>query len=316
MHIERIVVGIDFSRPGIDAATWVTEHFAPNAEFIFAHVIDPPQTPSFLRGFVPDHEEVAAMESREAESRLGEIAGSLTATHFRTIVRRGPPYEELAKVVANTGADLIAVGPHGDNPGPWKVLGTTAERLARAWSPAVLVVANPRNAPVRRVLVAVDDSPIMPIILDWAKTVVDASGAEVTAMHVLPSTTKRYALSPAATQPGDSERAVRVGPEVLDKANSWLASIAHTGLGHERAGSIVAQGNPGDEILKTARDIGADFIVIGRRSGATLIPAMAGSTVSTVLHGAHAPVLVVTEQHDAWTQLAEGSSSPYPAWQT
>ena len=310
MRIEKIVVGLDFSGPGIDAAKWVTGHFAPDAEFIFAHVIDPPQTPGFLRGLVPDHEEVAATESRETESRLGEIASSLTASHVRTIVRRGPPYEELAKVVANTGADLIAVGPHGDNPGPWKMLGTTAERLARAWSPAVLVVANPRNAPVRRVLVAVDDSPIMPIILDWAKTVVDASGAEVTALYVLANPATRHALSPAAADTGDGARATRVAPEVLEKANSWLASIAHAGLGHERARSIVAQGKPGDVILETARDIDADFIILGRRAGATLIPAMAGSTVSTVLHGANAPVLVVTEQHDVWTKLAGGSSWP------
>jgi nucleotide-binding universal stress UspA family protein len=150
MRIEKIVVGMDFSGPGIDAAKWVTRHFAPDAEFIFAHVIDPPPTPGFLRGLVPDDEDAVASENSEAEVRLGEIASGLTATHVRTIVRRGPPHEELAKVVANTGADLIAVGPHGDNPRPFKMLGTTAERLARAWSPAVLVVAEDRCGQIRR----------------------------------------------------------------------------------------------------------------------------------------------------------------------
>jgi nucleotide-binding universal stress UspA family protein len=100
---------------------------------------------------------------------------------------------------------------------------------------------------------------------------------------------------------------VHVEREVLDKANRWLASVAHAALGHDRARSIVAQGKPGDVILDTARDIDADFIVLGRRAGGTLIPAMSGSTVSTVLHGAHAPVLVVTEEQDLWTKLAEGS---------
>jgi nucleotide-binding universal stress UspA family protein len=305
MRIEKIVVGLDFSGPGIDAATWVTRHFARHAEFIFAHVVDPPQTPGFLRGLVPDDEEVAARENREAEARLREIASSLTASHVRTIVRHGPPYEELANVVTNTGADLIAVGPHGDNPRPWKMLGTTAERLARAWAPAVLVVTKPRNAPVRRVLVAIDDSPIVPIILDWTKTVVNASGADVTAVHVLPSLTRRRVSTPAM-DPGDGGHAARVGPEVLDRANQWLASIAHAGLGHERARSIVAHGKPGDVILDTARDIDADFIVLGRRAQARLIPAVAGSTVSTVLHGAQAPVLVVTEEQGAWMESAEG----------
>ena len=53
MRIERIVVGVDFSRPGIDAATWVTRHFAPGAEFILAHIIETPRTPSFLSDLVP-----------------------------------------------------------------------------------------------------------------------------------------------------------------------------------------------------------------------------------------------------------------------
>jgi nucleotide-binding universal stress UspA family protein len=306
MRIERIVVGVDFSRPGIDAAKWVTGHFAPDAEFILAHVIDTPHTPGFLADLVPDDEAVAAREREEAESRLREIASGLAAKRVRTIVREGPAHEELATVVANTGADLVAVGPHGDNPRPWKMLGTTAERLARACSPAVLVVTNPRNAPVRRVLVAIDDSPIRAIILDWTKTVADASGAAVTAVHVLPNAKMSHVLSPVATGHGGAEPTARVGAEMFDKANRWLASISGALLGHERARSIVAQGKPGDVILETARGIDADFIVIGRRAGGTLMPALAGSTVSTVLHGAQAPVLVVTEEPDHWP--AEGSS--------
>lgn len=298
MRIERIVVGVDFSRPGIDAATWVTRHFAPDAEFILAHVIDTPHTPGFLSDLLPDDEGVAAWELDEAESRLREMASGLTATRVRTIVREGPPHEELATVVANAGADLVAVGPHGDNPRPWKMLGTTAERLARACSPAVLVVTNPRNAPVRRVLVAVDESPIRTTILDWTRAVADASGAAVTAVHVIPNAKMSRVPSPAATGHGEGERAVRAGTEMLDKANRWLASVSGEILGHDRARSIVAQGKPGDVILDTARNIDADLIILGRRGAGTLIPALAGSTVSTVLHGAQAPVLVVTEEQD------------------
>ena len=58
-------------------------------------------------------------------------------------------------------------------------------------------------------------------------------------------------------------------------------------------------GNAGDATLKVARDIAADLIVMGRRGSGAVVPAILGSTVSTVLHGARCPVLVVTEEQDA-----------------
>ena len=306
MRIEKIVVGIDFGRPGIDAAKWVAEHFAPNAELILAHVVAPPRTPAFLQGLVPADEEVVAWETGEAESRLREIARPLTAARVRTIVRKGRPHEELATIAAETGADLVAVGPHGDNPHPWKMLGTTAERVARAAAPAVLVVTSPGNAPPRRVLVPVDDSPITPTVLDWAKAVADALGSDVTALHVLRDAAMRHAPVPGSMAAGEADRGARVSTEMLKEANRWLAALARAALGRERVESIVAYGKPGDVVLETARAIGADLIVLGRRGRGRLIPAVVGSTVTTVLHGTHAPVLVVTEEEHDWTERAEG----------
>lgn len=308
MRIERIVIGIDFGQPGIDAAKWVTEQFAPNAELILAHVIDPPRVPGFLRGLVSRDDDVAAWETEEATSRLREIAAFLTATNARTIVRTGRSFEELARIAAETGADLIAVGPHGDAPRPWKMLGTTAERLARAAAPAVLVVANPRNEPPRRILVAVDEAPITATVLDWTKGIADALGAEVTIVHVLPSAAMSHALAAVAAAPDEAERAARVSIGMLDEAIWWLDTLAELGLGQERAQSVVAHGKPGDVILETAREIDADLIVLGRRASGTLIPALVGSTVSTVLHGAPVPVLVVTEEQTDWMEPKGGDA--------
>jgi nucleotide-binding universal stress UspA family protein len=78
-----------------------------------------------------------------------------------------------------------------------------------------------------------------------------------------------------------------------------VACCARRWLGHERADPIVAHGHTGDVILETVRDVGADLIILGRPGRGTLIPAIAGSTVSTVstvLHDAPVPVLVVTEE--------------------
>ena len=301
MRIEKVIVGIDFSRPGIEAAEWVVRHVAPDIELILAHVIDLPRTPSFLRGVAVPDAELEATARSVAEPRLRELATFLTPARVRTVIRTGRPHEELAKLAAETGADLVAVGPHGDKPRPWKMLGTTAERLSRAAAPAVLVVAHARSARPRRVLVALDDTPIATTVLDWTKTIADTSGARVTAVHVLRDAAVKHAPAVAAsTAAGTPNDASRISSETLGEATRWLTALAEGWLGHDRTEVVVAHGNPGDAILETARDVGADLIIIGRRGRGTLIPAIAGSTVSTVLHGTPVPVLVVTEEAEDW----------------
>ena len=305
VRIEKIVVGIDFSGPGTEAAQWTMHHLAPNAEFTFAHVIDLPPTPTFLRGVTATDAERAASARNVAEPRLREVATRLASAHARTVIRFGRAHEELAKLAAETGADFVVVGPHGDRPRAWKMLGTTAERLARAAAPAVLVVAHPRNAPPRRVLVALDDTPIATTVLDWTKTIADTLGADVTTLHVLSEPTTRRSLSTPGSSAVEPNDTVGVSPESLHEATRWLAALGEGWFGPGRAEPVVGHGNPGDSILETARDVGADLIILGRRGRGTLIPAIAGSTVSTVLHGAPAPVLVVTEAAEDWIASAD-----------
>ena len=310
MRIEKVVVGIDFSRPASEAAQWVVKQFAPKAEFILAHVVDLPRTPTFLQGVAASNAELEASARNAAEPQLRELASFLAPARVRTVIRTGRAHEELAKLAAETGADLVAVGPHGDKPRPWKMLGTTAERLARAAAPAVLVVAHTRSAPPRRVLVALDDTPIAATVLDWTKTIADTLGAGVTAVHVLRESAMSHVLSAAPTAGDELDRAARVSPGSGAEATRWLTTLAEGWLGHERTTPIVAHGHPGDVILETARDVGADLIILGRRGSRTLIPAIAGSTVSTVLHGAPVPVLVVTEEAEDWILPEEESPMP------
>ena len=76
MRIEKVVVGIDFSRPAIDAAQWVVQQLVPDAELILAHVIDLPPTPSFLRG-------VAASDAElEATARTAALSSGASGSSF------------------------------------------------------------------------------------------------------------------------------------------------------------------------------------------------------------------------------------------
>ena len=56
----------------------------------------------------------------------------------------------------------------------------------------------------------------------------------------------------------------------------------------------MAYGNAAEVTVETAATLHADLIVVGRRGSGLVRPALLGSTVGTVLHGARCPVLVVT----------------------
>ena len=51
-----------------------------------------------------------------------------------------------------------------------------------------------------------------------------------------------------------------------------------------------------------AAEMSADLIVLGRRGSGLIVPALLGSTVGTVLHGATCPVLVVVESPESTRQ--------------
>lgn len=55
-------------------------------------------------------------------------------------------------------------------------------------------------------------------------------------------------------------------------------------------------GNVGEKILKTASDVEADIIIIGRGAGTNMINRMLGNFTEKVIRKSHCPVLVVPEE--------------------
>jgi hypothetical protein len=53
--------------------------------------------------------ELEALARSDAEPRLGELATVLTPARVRTVIPTGRAHEELAKLAAEIGADLVAV---------------------------------------------------------------------------------------------------------------------------------------------------------------------------------------------------------------
>jgi nucleotide-binding universal stress UspA family protein len=129
-----IVVGMDFS----DGAIRALEYALENAKDVGASVAcvhayeDPPGTSA-------DHDPTPAIHQQ-----LEEVVALRTPTgctvRIDPVVRRGPPWEKLANVATELGADIIVVGADGQRGAARQgLLGTVASRLVTT-SPRTVVV--------------------------------------------------------------------------------------------------------------------------------------------------------------------------------
>ncbi|HXN31402.1 MAG TPA: universal stress protein [Polyangiaceae bacterium] len=134
-----IVVGMDFSDGAIRA---LEQAKAVGANVACVHAYeDAPGTPAF-------HDPAPAIRQQ-----LEEVIALHTPTacniRIDSVVRRGPPWEKLANVATELGADIIVVGADGQRGAASQgLLGTVASRLVTT-SPRSVVVVPPHLRPDR-----------------------------------------------------------------------------------------------------------------------------------------------------------------------
>jgi universal stress protein A len=136
----------------------------------------------------------------------------------------------------------------------------------------------------RRVLLVVDLSDDSLLIGRRAQTVATALGAAIDLLHVVeyvPVEPMGETLMPA----------VQIEDELLDRAKQRLAALG-TQLGVPAASCRVEAGNVKAEIVRIARELNADLIVLGSRERHGL-SILVNFTEDTVLHAAPCDVLAV-----------------------
>jgi nucleotide-binding universal stress UspA family protein len=295
MRVNSILMAMDLDEPAIAAARWAAQQFAPGADVTLLHVIDPPDRPHFGSGLLPQAELIVDTAREYATARMRDIASLRIGRPARIEIRLGKPHEQVIALAREISADLVVIGPHGDRPRPARFLGTTAERIVRASPVPVLVGSNPPAGHWHRILVAVDDSVITPVLLRWARDLAEHFDADIKLLHVWSNALyDNVASSSRAAAPNELEARAKIERELEDAGTHWLREMARTGIGRERVSVAVTHGRAGNVILETAAAMNADLIIVGRRGTGLVGPAFLGSTVGTVLHGARSPLLVVT----------------------
>lgn len=284
MRLGRLVVGVDFCSPSVEAARWAALHFAPDAEIVLVHAIDVPAPPGILRGMLPPRDQLVETAREGARARFHELGGWVDDPRVSTDVRTGRAAEVLVEAADVHAADAVVVGEHGCRPGLWELLGSTAERtIGESGVPVLLARGLPAAEP-RTILVAVEVSEASDRELGWARLLAGRWDARVVVQHaVAPAYFGPLEMTGAAALAGSLEAS-------REAAHEWLEDRAReVGLPPETTSVRVTIGDPVHEILAAVAREGAELVIMGSHGAG----ALAGGVSRAVLRRGRDPVLTV-----------------------
>lgn len=253
-----------------------------DAELRLVHVVDPDRPARLVEA-----------ERREAELLLADLAGTCAREDrvaCRFELRLGEAFEGVLAAAADSGAELLVLGPPRRQLLRGVLTGTTAERVIRAGLAPVLIANGVPAAPYRRVLLATDLSPGARAAAEATiRLGLDRLGT-LAAAHVYPTAAPTLLLRTPVTA-GEAEP-LRV-QEKREAAAALARFLAETGL--RRARRLVLPGHRpvADLLLEAAARLRADLLVVATRGRVALEKLLLGSVAEALLRSADIDLLTV-----------------------
>lgn len=258
---------------------------AGGADAVLAHALHPTAADGVgPEDLAPgaDSEESAALEELQAQA-----AGCPERPHsleHRVVV--GVAHRAIARLADESAADLVVVGAQEDDTLTKKLLGSTADRLARRCRAPVLVVRGALEPRPGRLLLPVDLSSCSVRSLQHALVLLEAlapsEGIAGTLLYVLgPKEQLLYPGDPTQTRDRLDRELRLLSARVLARGSAMHLEVR------------VAEGDPCRVILKQAEYEGTDWIVLGSHGRGGFERFLMGSVASEVVRHSPISVLVV-----------------------
>jgi universal stress protein E len=209
----------------------------------------------------------------------------------RLEVVSGKPAAEILRISRERGGDLIVIGSHGSTGFRKLFFGSTTERVLRETSVPVLVTPGNDTGPlqlhdirhaVRRVLTPVD------LTADTAHQL--ATTARIAEILEVPWLVL-HVIEPVRSLVASALGLPNIEAERRDRAERQLDTTIGS-ITSARPETLIAYGEPAEEVAKVAADRNAGLIVMGLHSSPLLGPRM-GSVTYRVLCLAHRLVLAL-----------------------
>ncbi len=150
---------------------------------------------------------------------------------------------------------------------------------------------------MKKVLIALDYDPTAQKVAEVGFSLAKAMGAEVTLLHVI-SDPVNYTSQGHVTIMGfagymDTAALQVDSVDALKKASLQFLDKSRNHLGEKTIKTLVVEGDCAESILKTAKGIDADVIVMGSHSRKWLENIVMGSVTEKVLHNSTLPLFII-----------------------
>ncbi len=154
---------------------------------------------------------------------------------------------------------------------------------------------------MKKVLIALDYDPTAQKVAETGFSIAKAMNAEITLLHVIadPVYYSSEEYSPIMGFNGFMEtgQLQLYSIDSLEKASLHYLDKSRHHLGDKDIKTIVMQGDTAESILKTAKDLHSDIIVMGSHSRRRLDEILMGSVTEKVLHHSDIPLFIIPTKH-------------------
>lgn len=272
---KNILLATDLSESAQDAAQLASQVARVDQGQLHLLHVRPPFVDAYgFAGYIPVPDEDLDAQVRERLDKLAlELGLPAELCTSRTVLQDPAVAQSVVDFADRIQADLIVVGTHARHGLERLFLGSVAANVTRIAHQPVLVVPAycAAAAPIRRVMVAIDFSQASRQALCEADAIAQAHGARLLVLHV---------VDDAELPPYFAEGVRRdVAAIALEHLNGLLKELQL----EARAEPLVITGRPHEAIAQTAREHGANLVVMGATGLSALQRLMLGSVTDRVL---------------------------------
>lgn len=277
ISFSKILIPIDFSERCLGAARFaipLAERF--HTEITLLHVQDPP-------GADPDGN--TDHEEHSRKQLLDFLCAALAHLDVKRVLRVGEPAAEIVRYAKNHGSDLIMMPTHGYGTFRRRLLGSITAKVLHDADCPVWTGAHLAEGPTAEwlrpttILSAVDDDAESEKTLVWVSALASEFKAALILVHV----------ESRLESPGEGYYSREYHEHVLAEAKRKMDELQCAAGTHVEV--IIGAGSVAHVVCKTADDLKADLLVIGR--GANEASGRLGLNTYGIIRESPCPVVSV-----------------------
>jgi len=309
----KVLLALEKTRASVGAIRILKKLFLPKGSNLFLlHVRAIPQK---ITGLAKERilklskhvEDIQKEELEQAHQFLSKTENTLRHQDVRvqSLVKKGFPGEEILKLIRTKGIDLVVLGTRNYSKVTGFLIGSVSQWVLQESPCSVLIARNhPRknlNDRKIKLLLATDGSLDAQAAIDFVNAVELPSSSQVTVLHVMQKQVYETELALRMSRK-DEEEFARLAEELFKargREGAKLLKETRTALSlpNLHIDEQLVYGNAAAEILKSARNMQADLIVLGSRGLSGVKQMFLGSVSNKVVHRAGCSVAVIRHQH-------------------